>query len=77
MVYHLNTPLAIDDDHPSKIDSIIAFCWRTSRPISRGSSEKICFLILRVKYREDKQGDEQQDGGDKILITLVRVMLSR
>lgn len=25
MVYHLNTPLAIDDDHPSKIDSIIAF----------------------------------------------------
>ncbi len=33
--------------------------------------------MLRVKYREDKQGDEQQDGGDKILITLVRVMLSR
>ncbi len=37
---------------PQRFDSIIAFCWRTSRPISRGSSEKICFLILRVKYHE-------------------------
>ncbi len=67
MVYHLNTPLAIDVTiTPSKIDSIIAFLLANQQANFPRLERKNLLLDAAGKVPgEDKQGDEQQDGGDK------------
>lgn len=61
-----------------KIDFIIVFCWWISRLIFCGLSEKICFLILWVKYQEKiNRVMSSRMVVIKILIILVRVMLLR
>jgi hypothetical protein len=50
---------------PSYKDSIIAFCWRTSRPISRGSRRRSASYAAGKEPGEDKQGDQQQHGGNQ------------
>ncbi len=66
MVYHLNTPLAIDDDHPLKDRLHHRLLLANQQANFPRLERKICFLMLRVKYQEKiNRGDEQQDGGDK------------
>lgn len=51
MVYHLNTPLAIDDDHPQRSTHHRLLLANQQANFPR-LERKICFLMLRVKYRE-------------------------
>ena len=66
MVYHLNTPLAIDDDHPLKDRLHHRLLLANQQANFPRLERKNLLLDTAGKVPgEDKQGDEQQDGGDK------------
>ena len=66
MVYHLNAPLAIDDDHPLKDRLHHRFLLSHQQAyLPRLERKNLLFDAAGKVPGEDKQGDEQQNGGDK------------
>ncbi|GMW38210.1 hypothetical protein LOCUS_23380 [Klebsiella pneumoniae] len=64
MVYHLNTPLVIDDDHPLKDRLHHRLLLANQQANFPRLERKNLLLDAAGKVPgEDKQGDEQQDGG--------------